>query len=315
VKKLTLAALVLSAFATTVQAQTNVTVYGLVDLGFLKVTDKTVIERENHPSRLGFKGTEDLGGGLQAIFNLEMEILADTGLQKGNLFDRQANVGLKGDFGTVVLGRTKNIVDGAAGRTEPFGADGYIGKLNETALRVGVGASRVQNALTYYSPKIMDAVVVSGQYQASEVAGASAGFSALVTYDQGNASAHFGYDKPPQTVASNVDAHMYALGGGYKFGDLKLTAAYNKGDTDTVANGKFRTYLVGANYKLGNGDLHAVYGREEQTTTKFSGKDLLKLAGIGYDYNLSKRTALYTYLGRETVAHQNSLQVGMTHRF
>ncbi len=99
-KKLTLAALVIGAFAASAQAQaqSNVTVYGVVDLGIAKASGKTVEERENHASRLGFKGVEDLGGGLSAIFNLESEILADTGAQKGNLFDRQANVGVRWNF-------------------------------------------------------------------------------------------------------------------------------------------------------------------------------------------------------------------------
>jgi predicted porin len=315
VKKITLAALVLSAFATSAQAQSNVTVYGLVDLGFLKLSGASLIERENHPSRLGFKGSEDLGNGLSAVFNLEMEILADTGLHKGNLFDRQANVGLKGGFGTVLLGRTKNIIDGALGRVEPFGADGYIGKLNESMMRVGVGASRVQNAVTYVSPKFAGSVVVTAQYQASEVKGADAGTNVLVAYDEGNLSAHIGYEKAVQAAVSPADPHMIAMGVGYKFGDLKLTAAYNRGDTDTVANGKYKGWLVGANYKIGNGDAHAVYGKQEQSTTKFSGKDNLKLLGVGYDYHLSKRTDLYTFVGRDGVKDQNSVQAGITHRF
>lgn len=296
------------------QAQSNVTIYGLLDLGFLKTTDKTLIERENHPSRLGFRGTEDLGNGLSAVFNLEMEILADTGMQKGNLFDRQANVGLKGAFGTVLLGRTKNIIDGTAGRVEPFGADGYVGKLNESMLRVGVGSSRAQNAVTYISPKNAG-FTVQGQYQASEVNGAHAGAAVVVLYDEGNVSAHAGYERAVQTVASPADPHMFAIGGGYKFGALKLTAAYNKGQTDTVANGEYKGWLVGANYTVGSGDIHAVYGRQEQSTVKLSGKDTLKLAAVGYDYHLSKRTDLYAYLGRETVAKSNSLQMGLTHRF
>ncbi len=88
-KKITLAALIIGTFAAaTAQAQSNVTVYGLVDLGIAKTTGQPTVQRENNASRLGFKGTEDLGGGLSAIFNLESEFLADTGAQKGVLFDR-----------------------------------------------------------------------------------------------------------------------------------------------------------------------------------------------------------------------------------
>lgn len=159
-----LAAIVLAAFAVSAHAQSNVTVYGVVDLGFAKTNGKTLIERENHASRLGFRGVEDLGNGLSAIFNLESEILADTGAQKGVLFERQANVGLKGAFGTAILGRTKNIVDGAQGRVEPFGVDGVVGKVDEALMRVGVSSSRVSNALTYGTPKLIKGMLVGLNY-------------------------------------------------------------------------------------------------------------------------------------------------------
>ncbi|HEU4374053.1 MAG TPA: porin, partial [Telluria sp.] len=181
-KKIVSAAIILGAFAASAQAQSNVTIYGVVDLGLAKTSGQTLVERENHASRLGFRGTEDLGGGLSAIFNLESEILADTGAQKGNLFERQANVGLRGAFGTAYLGRTKNLLDGAQGRVEPFGADGVVGKVDEAMMRGGVGVSRVSNALTYNSPSF-NGLVVSAQAVASEVAGADAGMGMLVTYD------------------------------------------------------------------------------------------------------------------------------------
>lgn len=73
-EKITLAALIIGTFAAaTAQAQSNVTVYGLVDLGIAKTTGQPTVQRENNASRLGSKGTEDLGGGLSAIFNLESE--------------------------------------------------------------------------------------------------------------------------------------------------------------------------------------------------------------------------------------------------
>jgi predicted porin len=314
VKKITLAALILAGFAASAHAQSNVTVYGVVDLGMAKTTGQTTVERENHASRLGFKGTEDLGGGLSAIFNLESEILADTGAQKGNLFDRQAWVGFKGAFGTVYLGRTKDLVDGAQNRVEPFGADGVIGKVNEPMMRVGVGASRVANAITFNSIN-MDGVVLSAQYVLSELSGAKSGISLLATYDQGPLSAHAGYQKAVQTAINLEQPTMYTFGGAYKFGDLKMTGQYAHGDTKTVAKGKYSGVLLGAIYSVGQGDFKAVISRQQQTTTKFSDKDTVKEVGVGYDYHLSKRTDLYAYAGRERVAALTSLQVGVSHKF
>lgn len=322
VKKLTLAALLIGGFVTTAQAQSNVTVYGVVDLGLAKTTGQSTVERENHASRLGFRGTEDLGGGLSAIFNLESEILADTGAQKGNLFDRQAWVGLKGAFGTVYMGRTKDIIDGAIGRIEPFGADGVIGKVNEPMMRGGVGQSRVQNAVTYNSPSF-SGFVVSTQAVLSEVKGADAGYSALVTYDNGPISAHAGYQRAVQAAVTTVEPTLWSVGGAYKFGAFKLTAGYSKGDTDAAAsvatNGEYQSYLIGGIYTVGNGDFKAVFGKQERDYIKagkaINGEETVKEMGFGYDHHLSKRTDLYAYAGRERVKSLTSYQVGISHKF
>lgn len=313
-KKIFSAAVIMGAFAATAQAQTNVTVYGVVDLGFAKTTGQTLVERENHASRLGFRGTEDLGGGLSAIFNLENEILADTGAQKGNLFERQAWVGFRGAFGTAYVGRTKDLIDGAQGRVEPFAADGVVGKVDEAMMRSGVGASRVSNSLTYASPSF-SGLVLSAQGVASEVNGAAAGFSVLTTYDGGPVSLHAGYERAVQTVATTVKPTLWVVGGGYKFGPAKVTAAYSKGDTDVATTGKFKSYLVGLVYTIGQGDAKAVYGKQQQTNSKVSDLDTVKEVGIGYDYHLSKRTDLYAYAGRERVKSLTSYQMGISHKF
>nr|WP_269106776.1 porin [Massilia sp. TS11] len=308
--------MILSAFAASAQAQsTNVQIYGLVDLGFAKISGQSLIERENHPSRLGFRGTEDLGGGLSAVFNLEQEILADTGAQKGNLFDRQSWVGLKGDFGTVYLGRTKNIVDGAQGKIEPFGADGYLGKINEAAFRVGVSSSRVSNALTYVAPKTAG-VTFSAQYVASEVSGAKAGYDLLVQYEDGPVYLHAGYEKAVQAAATTTDQpSMWMFGGAYKFGDLRLSAAHASGDTHVAATGEYKANQFGANYTLGQGDLKLSILRQKNSNNKYSDKDMVKTINAGYEYHLSKRSDLYAQYGREQVKSQNVIQIGMTHRF
>lgn len=313
-KKIYSAAILLGACAASAQAQSNVTVYGVVDLGFAKTTGQTLVERENHASRLGLRGTEDLGGGLSAIFNLESEILADTGAQKGNLFERQANVGLRGAFGTAYLGRTKNLLDGAQGRVEPFAADGVVGKVDEAMMRGGVGVSRVSNSLTYNSPSF-GGLVLGAQAVASEVNGAKAGFGMLATYDNGPISAHGGYERAVQAVATPVEATLWAVGGGYKFGAAKVTAAYSKGDTDVAATGQFKSYLVGLAYTIGQGDAKAVYGNQKQSNNKVSDLGTVKEIGVGYDYHLSKRTDLYAYAGRERVKSLTSYQMGISHKF
>lgn len=315
VKKLSLAALILAGFAASAQAQSNVTVYGVVDLGLAKTTNQTMVERENHASRLGFRGAEDLGGGLSTIFNLEMEILADTGLQKGNLFERQAWVGFKGSAGTIFFGRTKDLLDGAQPRVEPFGADGVIGKVNEPMMRGGVGASRVSNALTYNSVN-MNGVVGSVQYVLSELSGAKSGISGLLSYEQGPVYAHFGYQKAVQTaVTTTAQPTLWTAGASFKIDNLRLTGQYSNGDTKVASKGKFKSALIGAIYTVGSTDYKAVLSRQLNSTAAYSNKNTVREIGIGLDHHLSKRTDLYAYAGRERVAGLTSYQVGVSHKF
>lgn len=321
-KKLSLALIIMAAFAASAQAQTNVTVYGQIDLGLAKTSGAasianpngdTLKERNNHTSRLGFKGSEDLGNGLSAVFQLESEIKADTGETGAGLFDRQANVGLAGGFGLVKLGRTKGLIDGAVDRADPFANDGVIGDNTTLIMRAGVSKSRVSNAITYNSPNF-SGFKLNAQYALSEVSGADAGYQFLATYDNGPISLHAGYEKPAQAAVSTIKPHMYVIGGGYQFGPAKVTAAYVSGDPKTAASattdGKNKGYLLGLNYTVGGGDAKIVYGKLKNDV-----KDMTKEFGLGYDYHLSKRTDLYAYIGREQVVGVNAYQVGMSHKF
>ena len=133
-KKTVIAAAVLAASAGAAQAQ-NVTIYGIVDTGLeyqSKVAtasgDDSRFSMQNGgilPSIWGFKGSEDLGGGLKAVFNLEGDFGADTGGARFGgalmLFGRQANVGLSGGFGTVLLGRQYSPAILAELGTDPRG--------------------------------------------------------------------------------------------------------------------------------------------------------------------------------------------------
>src|SRR5450830_737338 len=110
-KKSLIALSVLAAISGVAQAQSSVTIYGVVDMAF-QAESKAGVKKyaidsgEQAGSRLGFKGTEDLGGGLKAIFDIEAGILGDSGASQGGLtFGRQSWVGLTGDFGTVKAGR------------------------------------------------------------------------------------------------------------------------------------------------------------------------------------------------------------------
>ena len=130
-KKSLLALAILGAFAGAASAQTSVTLYGVVDGGIAYEDNGTaagsVLRVENggqSTSRFGFKGTEDLGGGLSALFVLENGFLVGTGaMSTANvLFNRQSWVGLKGGYGTTRLGRQETLVYAAYNKGfDPFG--------------------------------------------------------------------------------------------------------------------------------------------------------------------------------------------------
>lgn len=112
-----LAAAVLSVISGAAAAQSNVTIYGLIDTGVEYLTNAgankgSVLRLSSgamNTSRIGFRGTEDLGGGLKAVFQLENGFKLDTGAfddSTGALFNRQSTVGLEGAFGRVVAGRS-----------------------------------------------------------------------------------------------------------------------------------------------------------------------------------------------------------------
>ncbi len=127
-KKSLLALAVLGAFAGAAQAQSSVTIYGIVDTGITYTSkvatgtgtgSKFAVNSGNiQGSRIGFKGVEDLGGGLSAVFQLETGFTNDNGGLQGsdavtssNLFRRKSVVGLSGGFGTVLLGRQTDFED------------------------------------------------------------------------------------------------------------------------------------------------------------------------------------------------------------
>ena len=127
--KKTMMALALSAAAGMAAAQSNVTVYGIFDMALVRESGGTASSTKmtsgvESGSRIGFKGTEDLGGGMSAIFLVENGFQGDTGAmgQGGLLFGRQAYVGLQGSAGTVTLGRQYTPQYLAVAAVDPFGS-------------------------------------------------------------------------------------------------------------------------------------------------------------------------------------------------
>ena len=237
-KKSALALAVLAALSlnTTAhaQSQTNVQVYGLIDAGVEYVTHASpngdsmtrVISGGKNTSRWGFRGSEDLGGGLKAVFNLEGGILLDTGAADGALFKRQANVGLEGGFGRVVLGRSFTTTYDLVIKFDPLGfAPNYSWATSSNA----TGPSK------YGMTTAFDNLI--------KYTGTTGGFTYGATIGLG------------EQAGSNADSRKYAVGGSWFGGGVGVMAAYEQVNGNTVvATGnrdKTTAYHLGADYKTG----------------------------------------------------------------
>ena len=131
-KKQLLALAALAAFSGMAYAQSNVTIYGLLDTGLVKETGSDLKMAQFHASRIGFKGSENLGSGYRAIFQLEKRFTVNNGKMSGVDWEGASNVGLAGPFGTVRLGRVNEIETESFSRLDPFGEDGIASILLST---------------------------------------------------------------------------------------------------------------------------------------------------------------------------------------
>ncbi len=311
-------ALVAGMQAAPVMAQSSVTIYGLIDTGLVgesggsggHVTKLT--SGISGGSRIGFKGNEDLGGGMSALFLLESGFQNDTGAlgQGGLLFGRQSYVGLNGGFGTVTAGRQYTPQYLVLTMVDPFGT-GYAGDAANLMPNTGNGASRMDNTVKYASPVIGG---VSGElaYGFGETAGSTAASSQLggaIGYNNGPLNVRLGVHvrNNDTTTTQTGTGRSTLLGAVYNFGPFKLHAAYgvNKGLNSSPLRNTVNPYgtsaiaastnstdmLIGVTVPVGaQHTLLASYIRKDDKTT--ANQDASQIAA-GYRYALSKRTDLY----------------------
>jgi predicted porin len=305
--KKSLVALAVLAASGAAMAQSSVTLYGVADVGFAVedngTTSTTRMDSSNlNGNRWGLKGAEDLGGGLKAIFVIESGFSLDTGAQASatSLFNRQSYVGVSGGFGTVKFGRQMNSVYSNSGTFDPFG-DALAG---DTARLLNYQGSRTDNAITY-------AYAASGfrgefQYALGEVAGnssASRMIGGFVGYKNGPIDVVL-TTQDTRNATDTDSTKVTLLGGNYNFGFAKafLTFDMEKGTGTT----DLRHLVVGATVPIASGSLMLSYiQRQDQVVDD---KDAEQFA-IGYTYDLSKRTALYTSYSRLTNDAKSSVKV------
>ena len=259
-KKQTAVALaVLALTACAAQAQSSVTMYGVVDLAvrysnhhgptgddaLTTVTSGGVAE-----SRLGWNISEDLGAGLKAIANLEHRLQADTGAASAGPFFQQSWVGLQGDsFGRVTLGRQFNVlVDMTTTTFSSFKTVGpYLNSYKpEIALALGV---RNDNQIKYALN--LGGFTAEAQWSPDEGSGPSAAtpalgksWGAMAKYSFGSFAAGAGYLE--RKDAAGLKAEAYVVGGAYQAGPLYLNLSYGRNNFDDGMNTGL--FLVGSGF-------------------------------------------------------------------
>lgn len=363
--------------STSAFAQSNVTIYGVVDYGYAYRFDgrnlTNVGSTPNSASqlnsgqafsnRIGFRGTEDLGNGLKALFVLEQGFNLDTGTDQVNglAFARQSYVGLSGNFGTVIGGRMYTPYYTFMTSVDPF-VNGTVGRYaNAFTLAPTVSGSsltnplRFDNAVAYTSPSFGGFSVtgafsnnVVGQEASASNAANNTAYALFGQYANGpiyvGANYHYiaGGSNPADSVINDVQ--NFSLGGSYDFKVAKIMALWGWNEIDyagalsNVSNATFNNYMIGATVPFGKWTGKATYVYSDGN--KSAGGDAQQVA-VGLDYNLSKRSTIYTaysYINNDdgrmsgtgdagqggsyaagngygAGVWQQGFQVGITHRF
>ncbi|MBA2673800.1 porin [Ramlibacter sp.] len=314
-------------------AQSSVTLYGIVDTGIERASNgagisvNRLVSGQGSSSRLGFRGTEDLGGGMRAIFNLEAGVNTDNGSGAaaggGLMFNRQSWVGLAGDWGQITFGRQFRPEARAVFGMDPFDA-GSVASPPNTYSNTGF---RADNAIIYETPR-MGGFVGRVMYALGENAGGVSGalndVGASLQYYNGPLYAAYGYDSQRNAAATDRRT-WHTVGGSYDFGAVKLYGAYRTRKEGAAALDQ-NSYWIGVGVPVGPVLLQATVGRVNDKTA--ANRDT-KGYSFGAEYLLSKRTDLYMRYGK--LRNQNgatfnldngvngpspsSFVVGVRHRF
>lgn len=311
-------------------AQTNVTIYGIVDAGVAYSFDGgnsnnggrdsqfDVISNGLSGSRLGFKGVEDLGNGLKALFTLEYSVTMDTNAALDNA--RQQFVGLTGGFGTAVIGRLQTTGYDFSCAAGPLAGSALnaMEKVNVNAtIRCG-GLGRANNAIAYISPSFGGVTFAINHARVTEAAGNPGqgnpdAYATLLSasYKNGGLDAGVVYSKyngshiPQATTALDglvygnnvgfVDAAEYGVRASYDFGVAKVFGSWQGLEVTSGVNDPAdklnQSWQAAVAVPVGKHTFIAQYaGNQVKATTDADNAAAYTLA---YTYSLSKRTTAY----------------------
>lgn len=306
-------------------AQSSVTLYGRVNTSIehQKLGNASATGLVSNSSYIGFRGTEDLGNGLKAGFILESQFNSDDGTGAGTgggvNFVRQSEINLSGDFGMLRMGSFDpysysvtadaiSMFNHDTGTTADMLYYGAAGRGNTLAYRTPTVAgfdAEVQyrfgekSALNYTDPNGVTANDIKGAWEDK------GGWDLGVNYANGPLGLGFGYSQQKKNATAaglaggqfNEKERQFALRASYAIGDLTLGAYYQKAKQDVgTTKAKRDIYRLAAMYTLGASEFHANVGRASKPKVNGTKTDQASTQWtLGYNYNLSKRTKVYTF--------------------
>jgi len=331
--KKSLIALAVLAVSGAAMAQSSVTLYGRLDASIgqkstettgvgakAKLTQTAVDHSNLNTTFWGLKGSEDLGGGLKAIFKLEAAFRLDDGTSTGTMFEREANVGLVGGFGTVLLGRQYPAYDSFYAATNNIYNSNFATTGDVWKTGVKTYAGRIDNGIGYISPDFggfSGALTIGLGEDKKPTASASQNTSLFVKYAAGPVLVGVAYQREKTSGVAD-DTTNTLFGGSYDFGVAKLNAGYNMADKGSMEDDE---YQLGVSVPFGAAAVAVGYSRSSSDApgNNNDGKGF-SLVGT---YNMSKRTTLYA--GYEstkvetangaTTTKASTLAAGVRHTF
>ena len=323
--KKSLIALAVLAASGAAMAQSSVTIWGVVDAAYSNysqggVSKAFMTTSGNASSQLGFKGTEDLGGGMSASFWLEAQLNNDSGAgagynsaansltNNGGLqFNRRSTIDLAGNFGAIRLGRDYTPTFWSHTVFDPFGTLGAGAGSNVTLAsgQNALTAARTNNGFSYLynvaanggshglgSKGVYAQVTLAlAENLSNSATGAAGEYSGVrIGYAAGPLNVAAAYSESNSAATAATKYKETNIAGSYDMGVAQLMAKWGTNDSNVAATKS--TYMtIGAKIPLGNGYIPVSYGNVEVNNAAKTGASQF---AIGYVYNLSKRSALYT---------------------
>lgn len=302
-------------------AQSNVTVYGSLDAGleYQKISAGAAGDASSHlgfanglskANRLGFRGTEEIGGGTSVFFQIEggMDLGTGASVPSGVLFNRRSIVGARGPWGEVSIGRDYTPAFWAMAYAD-YTKSGMYGGAGPTSQIVELGLIRQSNGVTYTTPKFGGFSVKTYWSSGSGTTASGSSIDGMVgvasLYQSGPAAAGIFYEQQKVNGASLTASgtnRYRGVTGQYDFGWLTVNGGYTRYDPigpKTAASGPMNSIWLGFMVPVGADQISLTLGHI-RTSLNAPEDGKTWLYGLNYIHPLSTRTSLYAGIGRSS---------------